>query len=110
MDHDEVDEAVEESRPRSIKSGIDYELEELADQLLAQAKRDRIFPEEDPYDVLSPGQLDRRKSREIFNGRGVPEAHLFSGLYRRAYNPKIQDRPPKAMHEEGFLPEMGSDR
>lgn len=82
------------------KAGVDYELEEQADALLAQARRDLPKDDEDPYEVLSPGQLERRRSREIYNANGVPEPHLFSGIYRRADNPLIRDRVRKSKSDE----------
>lgn len=95
-----MDDATEDDRQEPdavlgrLKSGIDYGLEEMADEMLAQAKRDKVAVDDD-YEVLSPGQLDRRRGREIYNQNGTPEVHLFSGLYRRAYNPRMRDRPQK---------------
>lgn len=85
-----------------LRSGIDYTLEDMADALLAQARRERPKAEEDadPYPVLSPGQMARRQAREVYNRNGTPEAHFYSGIYRRAYNPKIHDRPPKRFNPE----------
>lgn len=74
-----------------MKTGVDYSLEEEADELLAQCRREG-HPEDD-YLVLSPGQMDRRRSREIYNRNGFPESHLFSGLYRRVHNPLIGTKP-----------------
>jgi len=80
----------------NAKAGVDYTLEERADALLAQSRREHPrSQDEDPYEVLSPGQMDRRRSREIYNKNGFPEPHLFAGLYRRAHNPKMFDRPPR---------------
>lgn len=70
---------------------MDYSLEEKADELLAQRRREG-HPDDD-YLVLSPGQMDRRRSREIYNRNGFPEAHLFNGLYRRVHNPLIGVKP-----------------
>lgn len=81
------------------KSGIDYELEELADNLLAQSRRDDPKGDEG-YEFLSAGQLDRRRSREIYNQNGIPEPHLFSGLYRRADNPALRERSRRGKAEE----------
>lgn len=76
------------------KNGVDYDLEEYADELLAEYRRKRPRREDDdPYEVLSPGQIDRRHSREIYNKNGVPEVELYSGIYRRADNPLMRDRP-----------------
>lgn len=74
-------------------SGIDWDLEEEADRLLADYRRDHPIISEEEYLVLSKGQMDRRSQKEILNKQAFPEAHLFSGLYRRAYNPNIGKRP-----------------
>lgn len=39
--------------------------------------------------------MDRRRSREIYNKNGFADPHLYSGLYRRAYNPRMHDRPSR---------------
>lgn len=79
----------------TIRSGTDYDLEDIADGILAQYRREQGKDDDDPYEVLSPGQMLRRQSREVLNKNGVPEVHLYSGLFRRAYNPKMYDRPPR---------------
>lgn len=68
------------------RSGSDWEIEMLADQILADGRRG-VMKHSELRDYLSPSQLDLRRSREIMPTQGYPEAHIFSGLYRRAYNP-----------------------
>jgi hypothetical protein len=68
------------------KSGDDWELEELAAHLLAKSRKG-VTSHSDLRDFLTQSQLDLRRSREVMPTQGFPEAHLFSGLYRRAYNP-----------------------
>lgn len=84
-----------------LKNGVDYDLEEYADELLAKARR--LKPrsqDDDPYEVLSPGQIDRRRSREVYNKNGFPEPHLYAGIYRRAHNPNIVNRKKKRNNTE----------
>lgn len=73
--------------------GTDWDLEEEADRILADYRREHPIISEEEYLVLSKGQMDRRAQKEILNKQSFPEAHLYSGLYRRAYNPNIGKRP-----------------
>lgn len=70
-------------------SGVDLSLEEMANYLLATARRGTTRHSE-LRDYLSQSQLDLRASREIYPAQGFPESHLFSGLYRRVYNPNAR--------------------
>lgn len=73
--------------------GIAWDLEEEADRILADYRRKHPILSQEEYLVLSKGQMDRRSQKEILNKQSFPEAHLYSGLYRRAYNPNIGKRP-----------------
>lgn len=73
--------------------GIDWDLEEEADRILADYRRENPIISEEEYLVLSKGQMERRAQKEILNKQSYPEAHLYSGLYRRAYNPHMGKRP-----------------
>lgn len=73
--------------------GTDWELEEEADRILADYRREHPIISEEEYLVLSKGQMDRRSQKEILNKQSYPEAHLYSGLYKRAYNPNFGKRP-----------------
>lgn len=73
--------------------GTDWELEDEADRILADYRRAHPIISEEEYLVLSKGQMDRRAQKEILNKQSYPEAHLYSGLYRRAYNPNMRKRP-----------------
>jgi len=68
------------------KSGDDWEMEILTDFMLVQSRKG-VTSHSELRDFLSISQLDLRRSREVVPTSGFPEAHLFSGLYRRAYNP-----------------------
>lgn len=73
--------------------GVAWDLEEEADRILADYRRKHPVLSEEEYLVLSKGQMERRSQKEILNKQSFPEAHLYSGLYRRAYNPNIGKRP-----------------
>lgn len=73
------------------RSGVSWEIEMLADQILADGRRG-VVKHSELRDYLSPSQLDLRRSREIMPTQGFPEAHLFAGLYRRVYNPNSRGR------------------
>lgn len=77
----------------SKTSGTDWELEEEADRILADYRREHPIISEEEYLVLSKGQMDRRSQKEILNKHSYPEAHLYSGLYKRVYNPNFGKRP-----------------
>jgi hypothetical protein len=76
-----------------IKSGVDWELEALADQLLSESRKG-VTKVSEKRDFLTTDQLERRRSREVYNQKGVPEPHLYSGLYRRCWNPDFGHRKP----------------
>ena len=72
--------------------GIDYTLEEQANAILREGRRG-ITALSQKKDYLTEEQLALRLQREVFNSNGVPDAHIMSGLYRRAYNPLAGNRP-----------------
>jgi len=77
-----------------IHSGTNYALEAEADELLRKG-REGVTKLSEKKDYLTEEQLLLRQSREVPNGHGFPEAHLVSGLYRRAYNPLAGKRPSR---------------
>lgn len=72
-------------------SGTNYAVEDEADRLLAAGRRSSESV--DKTDYLSPEQLALRKSKEVLNHHGVPDGRLFTGMYRRAFNPESGQRP-----------------
>lgn len=79
--------------------GVDPYLEEQADRILAEDRARRgAASKEDGY--LTDGQMDSRRQREVYNKNGVPESSLYSGLFRRAYNPLIGKRGAKPSSDE----------
>lgn len=82
----------------SLRSGINYLVEEQADEWLAKSKADGMT-----VDWLSHDQLDLRQNREIGNSLGVADASLVAGIYRRAHNPLLGSRPGKLerSHDDG---------
>lgn len=77
----------------SLRSGVDHNLEEQANQLLAASRESGSRG-----DYLSQDQLDLRQRREIGNHLGVADASLVVGIYRRAHNPLSGSRPGKLGH------------
>lgn len=74
-----------------VKNGIDWELDEEATRLLMNDRKDRnVTRHSEKRDWLSPGQMYRRKSREINPTGGVPEKRIVNGLFKRAYNPNTR--------------------
>lgn len=74
------------SLPGSIPSGVNFELENQANEILRKG-RAGVTRLEDKKFYLTEEQLKLRQDREVYNSNGVPDVHLVSGLYRRAFNP-----------------------
>lgn len=74
-----------------IMNGVNLELEEEADRILARG-RVGVTKLSEKKDYLSQGQLDRRRWREVYCKNGIPDVHLYSGLFKRAYNPNTNER------------------
>lgn len=89
-----------EKKEMPLVCGSNYQLEDEADRILAESRRGA--PRTGKSDYLSPEQLAFRRSKEIMNQNGVPDARLYSGMYRRVYNPDAGQRPPKHLrsHDE----------
>jgi hypothetical protein len=83
----------------SLRSGVDYNAEQAAEELLRQ-HRDTAPTD---YIYLSDDQLDLRARREIGNQLGVADASLVAGMYRREHNPLSGTRPGKLgrSHDDG---------
>lgn len=75
-----------------IVSGVDYKLEQQANELLKESRRG-ITALSAKKDFLTEEQLKQRKDREVYNANGVPDVHIMSGLYKRSYNPLAGLRP-----------------
>lgn len=76
----------------SLRSGVDYKLEEEADKMLAESRRG-VTSMSAKTDYLSKEQLALRQSKEVLNRQGAPDAAFMSGMYRRAFNPLYGQRP-----------------
>lgn len=83
---------IEPPKPLRLKSGTDFQLEDDADKLLAEGRRG-LTSIQDKTDYLSREQLALRRSKETYNMHGVPDASLYSGMYRRSFNPLAGRRP-----------------
>lgn len=76
----------------SAACGVDFDLEEQANAILREGRRG-VTALSAKKDYLTEEQLMLRQNREVFNVNGVPDCHIMSGLYRRAYNPLAGNRP-----------------
>ena len=83
----------------NLKSGVDFSLEEEADQWLARS-REGITALSEKRDFLTRDQLQLRASREVLNQNGFPDESLMSGLFRRSYNPNFGHRPRGNAHRD----------
>ena len=72
--------------------GVDFTLEQRANAILREG-RVGITALSEKKDYLTEEQLALRLAREVYNINGVPDVHIRSGLYRRAYNPGEGRRP-----------------
>jgi hypothetical protein len=72
--------------------GVNFSLEEQANAILREGRRG-ITALSAKKDYLTEEQLTLRQNREVYNVNGVPDCHIMSGLYRRAYNPIAGARP-----------------
>lgn len=77
-----------------MKIGTDYALEEAANALLREGRRG-VTALSAKRDYLTDEQLALRQSREVLNITGVADESLYSGLYRRAFNPLAGKRPKR---------------
>ena len=74
------------------KNGIDWNLEDQANRILADGRRGTTKHSE-MTDYLSPSQLARRMNREVYPASGIPDPHLVSGLFKRSYIPERKAGP-----------------
>lgn len=79
----------------SLTNGINYKIEADANEWLRKG-REGVTKLSEKKDYLTEEQLSLRNDREVPNGHGFPEAHIFSGMYRRSYNPLAGKRPSKS--------------
>ena len=83
----------------SLKTGVDFTVEEEADRWLARS-REGVTALSEKRDFLTRDQLQLRASREVLNQNGFPDESLMSGFFRRAYNPYFGHRPRGYSHKE----------
>lgn len=80
----------------SLKTGIDFTLEEAANMILAEGRKG-VTKLSDKKDYLTEEQLVLRQQREVYNSNGVPDKGIVCGLYRRTYNPNMGRRPTSGL-------------
>lgn len=90
---------LEPPSPLSLRSGVDYSVEERADRLLATG-REGVTALCDKRDYLTKDQLSLRAQKEVMNVNGISDESLMSGLFRRAYNPLAGHRPRGLRHSD----------
>ena len=76
----------------SVTCGIDFALERQANDILREGRRG-ITALSQKKDYFTEEQMALRQGREVYNVNGVPDIHIMSGLYKRAYNPGAGCRP-----------------
>lgn len=78
-----------------LRDGVDHNVEEQTDEYLKEHK-------ETERDWLTKEQLALRIAKEVYPENGVPDGRFMAGLYRRAYNPLMGQRPSKGRqhHDE----------
>ena len=79
----------------TAKSGIDWKLEEAANNILRESRQGVTKLSDKKY-WLTEEQMALRQQREVYNQFGTADARLVSGLYRRAHNPLAGNRPNKS--------------
>lgn len=80
--------------------GVDPYLEEQADRILAEDRKNQAAEGNSENDYLTEGQIESRRQREVYNKNGFPEGQLYNGLFRRAYNPMIGKRGAKPSSDD----------
>lgn len=78
----------------SLRAGIDWSLEQQANDLLL-AHRATCTTADEKTEILTEAQLELRNNREVYTSLGVADSQLFSGIYGRAFNPEIGQRPSR---------------
>ncbi len=106
FDAEAAEEEFRESGGRLARktSGEDLQIEAVADAILARGRRG-VTKHHLLRDYLSKSQMDLRLSREVFPTQGFPEESLYSGLYRRAYNPNS-----RGQHSSNSAPSFEEDQ
>lgn len=83
-----------------LMTGENAALEDEAALWLAKS-RVGVTALSEKRDYLTKDQLLLRYQKEVFNGTGVSDESLMSGMYRRAYNPLSGRRPRGTRNDEG---------
>lgn len=82
-------------KPKNPKVGVDWKIEEQAKEWLKSTKTKEEIRS---CDFLFDDQISRRKQREVYNKYGIPDSTIVSGIFNRAFNPKMGLR--KQNHDE----------
>lgn len=78
--------------PGNVPMGINFSLEEQANAILREGRRG-VTALSEKKDYFTEEQMALRLKHEVYNVNGVPDVHIRSGLYKRAYNSLTTSRP-----------------
>jgi hypothetical protein len=87
-----------ESRVLPLRTGVDYSVEDETEKLLADDRRE-LREQGLDVDYLTTDQLLLRWSRELIGPYGAPDRAISHGMYRRAFNPAMGQRPTNLKQE-----------
>ncbi len=82
------------------KRGVSWNEENEANRILAEGRKG-VTKHSLKKDYLSPSQIERRKSREVYPVQGFPEKAIVSGLFKRTYNPRKRSNKKPGTDAEG---------
>ena len=88
-----------EPRPMRLRSGEDLLVEEQANEILVNNRRQE-GKNADRREWLTAEQILLRQHKEVYNQNGFPDASLVSGIYKRAHNPNAGNRPGRHSRSE----------
>lgn len=81
-----------------LRYGIDLALEDQANTLLREHRKSLALSEKN--EILTWDQMKLRWSREVYSLTGILDANFVPGLYKRAYNPLLGNRPKRPEHPD----------
>lgn len=83
----------------SLRAGVDWKLEAVANELLA-THRATCTTTDEKTEFLTDAQMELRLDREVYNGFGLADSNLFSGIYHRVYREGAGQRPSRHRRTE----------
>lgn len=83
-----------DSKPLRLRSGEDLSIEEQANEILINSRRQE-GKNADRREWLTTEQILLRQHKEVYNQNGFPDSALVSGMYKRIHNPLLGNRPSR---------------